>query len=222
MPSVPIEFEFDPLNLIPGFGGFAIAESFFTLGAARADTLRSEFLLAEAEKVTKQKRAAFDFQQGQRLARSIQEDKTNMSFLAKLAARFAPALKSTLALGRKAAPIVGAGAAFGAGDVAVQAALAPTAVTVPPAAAGQAFALAPGGIQVAQQITTQRGRMVTVTFRVLPDGTKIPMKVVPGGVAIFQRDITAAKRVKRVLMKTASSVGLKTVSAGRRARKGKK
>lgn len=43
-----------------------------------------------------------------------------------------------------------------------------------------------------------RGRRMTAVATVLPTGQIIPRSVTPGGVALYTRDLTAAKRVKRV------------------------
>jgi len=65
-----------------------------------------------------------------------------------------------------------------------------------------------------------RGKKMTAEFTVFPDGTRVLNRMVPGGVALFQRDVTAAKRVNRIVRKSAPAVGLKAVAMGRKLRKG--
>lgn len=50
-------------------------------------------------------------------------------------------------------------------------------------------------------VAAARGRTMTSIATVYPDGTIVPKSMTPGGVAVFSRDITAARRVKRTLGK---------------------
>ena len=43
-----------------------------------------------------------------------------------------------------------------------------------------------------------RGKTMTAIATVYPDGRIVPKKITTGGVALYRRDLTAAKRVKRV------------------------
>ncbi len=43
-----------------------------------------------------------------------------------------------------------------------------------------------------------RGKRMTMEVRVVPGQPPQPVKITPGGVALYSRDLTAAKRAKRV------------------------
>lgn len=68
-----------------------------------------------------------------------------------------------------------------------------------PTAAQQQQVTAPG-LLAAQPAAAAgpRGRTMTMRVRVLPGQAPQPISIVPGGVALYSRDLTAAKRTKRV------------------------
>lgn len=68
---------------------------------------------------------------------------------------------------------------------------------------GQQVGAAPGAgitgaLAGAAPAAGTRGRTMTAVATVLPSGQIVPRTVTPGGVALYSRDFTAAKRVKRV------------------------
>ena len=49
-----------------------------------------------------------------------------------------------------------------------------------------------------QRGATGRGRTLTEVYTVFPDGTKQLKSVTPGGVKLYSRDVTAAKRTRKI------------------------
>lgn len=56
-----------------------------------------------------------------------------------------------------------------------------------------------GGIAMPGALGAPRGRLQTLVARVLPSGQVIPVRAFPGQPALMSSDMTAAKRVKRVM-----------------------
>ncbi len=65
--------------------------------------------------------------------------------------------------------------------------------------AGLGGILPAGGVAMPGVPAAPRGRLQTLVARVLPGGQVIPVRAFPGRPALMSSDITAAKRVKRVL-----------------------
>ena len=131
-------------------------------------------------------------------------------FLARLGSRLVGAMSGP------AGRAVGTGAAMGAGFAGAERALAGPGPGPGPMMGPMG---PPGGGPVPMAPRGPRGRAVTVEYTVFPDGTRVPKRVTPGGVALYKRDLSAAKRVQRVVREAAGVVGLKAVNRGRKLRK---
>ena len=67
-----------------------------------------------------------------------------------------------------------------------------------PAPSPLAAAFGGAGAPAAAAPAAPRGKRMTMEVRLIPGQPPQPIKVVPGGVALYSRDLTAAKRAKRV------------------------
>lgn len=65
--------------------------------------------------------------------------------------------------------------------------------------AGLGGVLPAGGVAMPGMPAAPRGRLQTLVARVMPGGQVIPVRAFPGRPALMSSDITAAKRVKRVM-----------------------
>ena len=66
--------------------------------------------------------------------------------------------------------------------------------------------------QRGQPVVAPRGKTITTTSTVYPDGTTVPKSITPGGVALYSRDLTAYNKVVKIARR---------ISPAKRARKGK-
>jgi len=78
----------------------------------------------------------------------------------------------------------------------------------PAPAEAQAYPMAQyqGGMVPAGAPRARGGKLVTLVARQNPDGTVSPVSQTPGGVTLYTRDVSAYKRVKRIVRKLARLV----------------